>query len=84
MANIISFFMANIPLYTCSTSLITDGHLDCFLVLAVVNSAAVNTGVHVSFQIRLLVLSRYTLRSGTARSYGSSTVSFLRNVHSSP
>ena len=28
-------------------------HLGCFLVLAVVNSAAVNIGVHVSFQIRV-------------------------------
>ena len=26
-----------------------DGHLGCFLVLAVVNRAAVNIGVHVSF-----------------------------------
>ena len=26
-----------------------NGHLDCFHVLAVINSAAVNIGVHVSF-----------------------------------
>ena len=32
-------------------------HLGCFLVLAVVNSAAVNIRVHVSFQIR--VFSRH-------------------------
>ena len=34
-----------------------DGHLGCFHVLAVVNSAAMNTGVHVSFSI--IVFSGY-------------------------
>ena len=29
-----------------------NGHLVCFHVLAVVNSAAINTGLHVSFQIK--------------------------------
>ena len=28
-----------------------DGHLACFLVLVIVNSAAMNIGAHVSFQI---------------------------------
>ena len=34
-----------------------DGHLDCFHVLATVNSATMNIGVHVTFQI--MVFSRY-------------------------
>ena len=36
-----------------------DGCLGCFHVLAIANSAAVNTGVHVSFEIRNFVSSGY-------------------------
>ena len=45
-----------------------DGHLGCFYVLAIVNSAAMNNGMHVSFSI--LVPSSYMPRSGIAGSYG--------------
>ena len=55
-----------------------DGHLGCFYVLALVNSPAVYIGVHVSFQI--MVFSGYMLRSGVARSYGSSVFSFLKET----
>ena len=42
-------------------------------------SAAMNTGVHVSFWI--MVFSRYMSSSGIAGSYGSFIPSFLRNLH---
>ena len=45
-----------------------DGHLGCFNVLALVNSAAMNNGIHVSFSV--LVSSGYMPRSGIAGSYG--------------
>ena len=56
-----------------------NGHLGCFHVLAIVNSAAVNNGIHVSFSI--LVSSGYMTRSGIAGSYGGFIPSFLRNLH---
>ena len=55
-----------------------DGHVGCFCVLAIVNSAAVN-GTHMSFSI--LVSSGYMPRSGIAGSYGGFIPSFLRNIH---
>ena len=52
-----------------------DGHLGCFHVLAIVNTAAVNMWVHVSLLSR--VLSGYMPKSGIAGSYGSSMYRFL-------
>ena len=51
-----------------------DGHLGCFYVLAVVNSAAMNIGIHVSFSS--LVSSGYMPRSGIAGSYGGFILGF--------
>ena len=56
-----------------------DGLLSCFHIIAIVNSDAVNNGIHVSFSI--LVSSGYMPRSGIAGSYGGFLPSFLRNLH---
>ena len=53
-----------------------DGHLGCFCVLAMINSAAMNIRVHVSLSD--LVSWVCMSRSGIAGSYGSSISSFLR------
>ena len=56
-----------------------NGHLGYFHVLAIVNSASVDTGVQVSLSI--LVSSGYMPRSGIAESYGGFIPSILRNLH---
>ena len=57
-----------------------DGHLGCFKILTIVNNAAMNIGVHVSFQISVFYPFRYIARNGIVESYTSSIFSFLRNL----
>ena len=55
-----------------------DRHLGCFHVLAIVNRALTNIGMHVSFQIKS---SKYMSKNGIAGSYDNSIFSFLRALH---
>ena len=66
-------WLSSIPMYIYVPHLLylsVDGNLGCFHGLAIINSAAMNIGMHVSFQ--MMVFSRYMPRSGIAGSYGSS------------
>ena len=73
-------WLSNIPLCICTTNFLihssVDGNLGCFHVLAIVNSASVNNGIHVSFSF--LVSSGYMPRRGIAGSYSGLFLVFKR------
>ena len=54
-------------------------HLGCLHVLAIIDSASVDTGVHVSFSVMVSLGDMHS--SGISGSYGSSIFSFLKNLH---
>ena len=68
-------------LYHIFIHLSTAGCLGCFHVLTNVNSAAMDTGVHIYFHCRAFIFSGCMPSIGTAGSYGSSIFSFLRSHH---
>ena len=81
---IISFFLwlINIPLCIDHIFFIhscVNECLGCFHASPMVNTTAMNIGVHVSFRIRALVFSGYVLRSEITKSYGNSIFSVLSN-----
>ena len=58
---------------------ITDEHLGCFHVLAIMNNAAMNIHVHIFEWTYAFILFGYIARSEIARSCGNSVSKFLRN-----
>ena len=69
-------WLSTIPLYICTTPSLS---IHLFHVLAIVDSAAVNIGVLVSFSV--FISSGYMSRSGIIVSYGGFILHFLRRLH---
>ena len=57
-----------------------DGHLGCFHTLAIVNNAAVNSKVQITFWYPIFISFECILRSGTAGSYNS-MFNFFMKLH---
>ena len=64
VAKFILFMVKEYPIVCCvytaySSATSVDGSLDCFHVLAIVNNAVINMGVHVSIQYLVVICLGY-------------------------
>ena len=83
-----SLWPSNTPFFVCVSTCVcvythyifivssADGYSDCLHVLVIVNSAAINIGVLISFRNRNFVFFKYIPRSGIAGSYSNSVFNF--------
>ena len=71
----VKFHYIYVPLHP----FICEGYISYFHVLVIVNNAAMNLGVQISFSI--MVSSGYRPSGGIVGAYGSFSRSFLRNLH---
>ena len=67
--------------YSCFIYASTDGHLSCFLILVIINNAAMNIGVLMFFWISVLSSFGYNPRSGIMGSKTDPFLKFLRYFH---
>lgn len=58
-----------------------EGQLDCFPNLGVVNKATINMGVQISLWDLVFISIRCIPKSGIASTCNSSSLNFLRNLH---